>query len=81
MWKFHDEMPGRWLNRHEALDYLGISEAKFELLLAKGLIKSRGRGNGQRYDAERVHAVGILWKELDELLSEEQEEEPDERKK
>jgi hypothetical protein len=69
VWEHTVRMPGRWLNRQEALDFLGISEVRFEALIAARLIRTRGKGTGLRYDAETVHAAAVLWERLDELLS------------
>jgi hypothetical protein len=69
VWEYSVRMPGRWINRQEALSFLGISEARFDALLASGWLRSRGKGNGRRYDAETVYAVAVLWDQIDPLLS------------
>ncbi len=64
MWKYTIELPGQWLTRAETLGLLGISEARFEKLVASGLIPTKGKGNGLRFDAASVHALGVLWDRL-----------------
>lgn len=69
MWKYTVELPGRWLTRDESLSLLGISEARFDQVLAAGLIPTKGKGSGKRYHAEAVNAVGVLWERLDDFLA------------
>jgi hypothetical protein len=65
------KMPGgRWMTREEVLAYLGLPESQLKRLLAAGVITSRGRGSGRRYDSETVYAAGVLWHVLDGLLPE-----------
>ena len=75
MWEHSVKMPARWLTRKEALDYLGISEARFKALLAAALIRTHGNGNGERFEAESVWAVSVLWDRLEKLLAGETPEE------
>ena len=64
-------MPARWLTRKEALDYLGISEARFNALVEAELVRAQGAGTGQRFDAETVWAVGVIWDRLEGVLGRE----------
>jgi hypothetical protein len=65
-------MPSRWLNKQQSLDYLGISEEKFDQLVTAGWIRFRGKTSGRRFDAETIQAIGVLWERLDDLLSEDE---------
>ena len=59
---------GRWMTRKEVLDYLGLSETNFRRVMSANLLRTNGTGNGERFDAESVFAVGVLWDRLDGLL-------------
>ena len=69
MWKYTVELPGQWLTRAEALGLLGISESRFEKLVSSGLVPTKGKGNGARFDAAAVHAIGVLWGRLPDALT------------
>ncbi len=60
--------PGLWLKRGEAEAYLGLSDAEFARLVEAKVLEPEGTGLGQRFDAEQVHAVGILWRALRRLM-------------
>ena len=77
MWRHLIELPSRWLSLEEALAFLGISEARFRRCLEAGLIRTDGKGAGKRYDAEDVHAVGVLLPKLSRLLGDEPEPPPE----
>ena len=78
MWEHTSKLPGRWLARGEVLSFLGISIPRFNLLVKNGWIRYRGKGNGRRFDALDVAAVGDLWHKLDTLFPEPKKDEEDE---